>query len=66
MSNHQHHTSVEKNEKNFIFLCFLETIQNNKVGLILGFGSASQRRRYNVTSSLIGWRYTQNDPCKGY
>ena len=49
-----------------IFACFLKTIQNNKVGLILGIGSANQRRRYNVTSSLIGWPYTQNDSCKGY
>ena len=24
---------------------------------------ANKRRRYNVTSSLIGWGHTQNDPC---
>ena len=24
---------------------------------------ANERRRYNVTSSLIGWAHTQNDPC---
>ena len=24
-------------------------------------GSANERRRYNVTSSLIGWAHTQND-----
>ena len=23
----------------------------------------NERRRYNVTSSLIGWAHTQNDPC---
>ena len=26
-------------------------------------GSASERRRYNVKSSPIGWTYTLNDPC---
>ena len=26
-------------------------------------GSANERRRYNVTASLIGWAHTQNDPC---
>ena len=29
-------------------------------GVILGMGSANERRRYNVTSSLIGWAHTQN------
>ena len=24
---------------------------------------ANERRRYNVTSSLIGWAHSQNDPC---
>ena len=23
----------------------------------------NERRRYNVTSPLIGWAHTQNDPC---
>ena len=31
-------------------------------GVILGMGSANERRRYIVTSSLIGWADTQNDP----
>ena len=35
--------------------------QNN--GIILGMGSVSERWRYNVTSSLIAWANTQNDPC---
>ena len=26
-------------------------------------GSANERWRYNVTSSLIGWAHKQNDPC---
>ena len=31
-------------------------------GIIVGMGSANERRRYNVTSSLIGWAHTQNGP----
>ena len=27
-------------------------------------GAANGRRRYNATSSLMGWAHTQNDPCK--
>ena len=30
--------------------------------IILGMGSANERRRYNVTSSLIGWAHTKTDP----
>ena len=29
-------------------------------GIILGVGSASERRRYYVTPPLIGWAHTQN------
>ena len=32
-----------------------------KSGIILGMGSANERRRYIVTASLIGWTHTQND-----
>ena len=32
--------------------------------LILGMDSANERRRYNVTSSLIGWAHTQNEPWR--
>ena len=32
-------------------------------GLFLWMCSASERRRYNVTSSLIGWAHAQKDPC---
>ena len=28
-------------------------------------GSANDRRRYIVTSSVIDWARTQNDPCVG-
>ena len=27
---------------------------------------SNERWRYNVTSSLIGWVHTQNDPCRHY
>ena len=33
-------------------------------GIILGMGSAIERRRYTVTSSLIDWAHTQNDPYR--
>ena len=32
-------------------------------GVILGMGSANERRRYIVKSSLICWAHNQNDPC---
>ena len=32
-------------------------------GIILYMRPANERRRYIVTSSLIGWMHTQNDPC---
>ena len=32
-------------------------------GIILGMGWANERRRYILTSSLIGYAHTQNDPC---
>ena len=32
-------------------------------GIILGMHPANERRRYTVTSPLIGWAHTQNDPC---
>ena len=31
---------------------------------ILGMGLANKRRHYSVTTSLIGWAYTQNEPGK--
>ena len=33
-------------------------------GIVLCMRSANERRRYNVTSPLIGWAHTQNDPWK--
>ena len=32
-------------------------------GTSLGMSPANERRRYNVTTSLIGWVLTQTDPC---
>ena len=40
----------------------LSLYQNASSELILGMGLANERRRHHVTSSLIGWAYTQNDP----
>ena len=39
-----------------------ESLGTKETGLILGMGSANERRRYIVTSSLIGWAHAQNDP----
>ena len=36
---------------------------NTVLGIILCMRPANERRRYIVTSSLIGWVHTQNDPC---
>ena len=35
----------------------------NDTGVILGMGSANERRRYIVTSSFIDWAHTQRNPC---
>ena len=34
--------------------------------VIMCMRPANERRRYIVTSSLIGWVHTQNDPCHTY
>ena len=62
----------EQNPRIFTFL-FDIVMKNTKAyvpwsttllaGIILGVGSASERRRYNVTLSLIGGAHTQNDAC---
>ena len=58
---------VNKNYKSIIFLCFLilkkKTIDTFLIRISLGMRTASERRRYNVTTSLIGWAYTKTDPC---
>ena len=35
---------------------------DQSTGIILSMHPANEGRRYNVTSSLIGWANTQNDP----
>ena len=45
------------------FRLILTQIWISYVGIILNMGSANEKRRYNVTSSLIAWAHTQNDPC---
>ena len=36
--------------------------ETHHAGIILCMRPANERRRYIVTSSLIGWAHTQNDP----
>ena len=33
------------------------------IGLILGLRPANERRRYFITTSLIGWAQAENQPC---
>ena len=35
-----------------------------KPGIKLGMVSSNERRRHNVTLSLIGWAQTKNNPCQ--
>ena len=39
-----------------------DAANDSKAGFILFMCPASERWRYIVTSSLIGWAHTQNDP----
>ena len=32
-------------------------------GISLGMHPANKRRRYDVTTFLIGWAHAQTDPC---
>ena len=38
-------------------------MMNNIPGLILGLRPVNERRRYFVTTSLIGWAHAWNQPC---
>ena len=38
-------------------------VRHSGTGIILYMHPANERRRYIVTSSLIGWAHAQNDPC---
>ena len=42
-----------------VVVCWVAAVS----GTIPYIGSATERRRYNVTSSLIGWAHTPNDSC---
>ena len=44
----------------WVFMAALSRGWNNRDHLCMR--SANERRRYSVTSSLIGWAHTQNDP----
>ena len=39
------------------------TLSTQNTGLILGLHPANERRHYFVTTSLIGWEQTYNQPC---
>ena len=43
--------------------CGISEIYYTFSGIILGAGPANERRRYIVTSSLVDWAHTHNDPC---
>ena len=46
---------------------FVEWVSRTHVsGLILAFRPANERRRYFVTTSLIGWAKAYNQPCVCY
>ena len=34
------------------------SVSSSVTGVIQGMGSANERRRYNVTASLVGWSHT--------
>ena len=40
-----------------------QDIDRTLMGIVLCLRPANERRRYNVTSSLIGWAHARNDPC---
>ena len=50
---------------NVFKVCCISCIYQNHAldRIILGMGSANERRRYIVTPFLIGWAHTQNDLC---
>ena len=46
-------------------MAMISTLAINAIdsGIILGMGSANERRRLNTIPSLIGWAHIQDDPC---
>ena len=55
--------SIVKIRWSFDCLIFIMEISIPVIGIILYMHPANERRSYNVTSSLIGWVHTWNDPC---
>ena len=53
--------SIDYLHRNHIITVFC--LKKSHSGIILGMGSNNERRRYYITSPLIGWAHTQNDPC---
>ena len=47
----------------WLFLCCVQIQCTPTSGITLCIRPANERRRYIVTSSLIGWTHTQIDPC---
>ena len=49
----------------FSYWCSVQpaTESSSHAGIISCMCQANERRCYNVTSSLIGWAHSQNDPC---
>ena len=41
----------------------ISTVLCRSPGIILCMRSANERRRYSVTTPVIGWADTQYDPC---
>ena len=46
-----------------VIRCRYETWSVLPAGIVLCMRLANERRRYNVTSSLIGWAHAENYPC---
>ena len=56
---------IDNGMKNIFILTSTRWAQDF-TGIILCMGSANERLRYIVTSSLIGWAHTKNDSCFGW
>ena len=47
-----------------VYITYIRHIHYITAGIVLGMGLANERRRYNVTPSLIGQAHTQTGPSK--
>ena len=57
------YTHIKYNAYNPDFLTLRCQLISSLSGTILCMRRANEGRRYNVTSSLIGWAHAQKDPC---